>query len=111
MFAGGGRTVEKAGLDSKEIKGNTGLIKVVGLAINAVLALLGVFFIALTVYGGTLWMTARGENEQVTKAREIIRNALSGLIVVVSAYAISYFILSVVFSLATREDATGFPIQ
>jgi len=39
-------------------------------------------------------MTAAGEECKVEKAQTIIRNAVIGLIVIVSAYAISYFVIN-----------------
>lgn len=60
--------------------------------INIALSLLGVIFVVLTVYGGFLYMTARGNEEQTKKGQSIIVQALIGLIIVLSAYAISYFV-------------------
>lgn len=65
---------------------------VVGNIIKTVLSLVGIIFLILTVYAGYLWMTARGEDEQVSKAKEIIKSSITGLFVVVSAYAITVFI-------------------
>ena len=53
------------------------------------------------LYGGYVWMMAKGAEDEVTKAKNIIRGALIGLIVVMSAYAISYFVTT------SLETATG----
>ncbi|MDD5527929.1 MAG: hypothetical protein PHO56_03040 [Patescibacteria group bacterium] len=76
--------------------GNTGasLYQIIGAIIQTLLGLLGVIFIVLLVYGGFTWMTAEGEEAKVEKAQTIIRNAVIGLIIIVSAYAISYFVIS-----------------
>ena len=65
----------------------------VGNIIKAFLSLLGIFFIGLMIYGGFLWMNARGDAEQVKKAQNIIRDALIGLVIIIAAYAIAYFVL------------------
>jgi hypothetical protein len=65
---------------------------VVGRIIYAALTLIGTIFFVLMVYAGYLWMTARGAEEQVEKAKNIIRAAIIGLVVVVSAYAITVFV-------------------
>lgn len=80
----------------KGIGGNvpTDLTVVVGNVIKTVLSLVGIIFLVLTVYAGYLWMTARGEDEQVTKAKEIIKSSIMGLFIVVSSYAITVFITS-----------------
>ena len=66
----------------------------VGSIIRVVLSLLGIIFVVLMVYAGFLWMTARGEKDQVTKAKDIIRNSIIGLIIIMTAYAITGFVAS-----------------
>ena len=65
--------------------------------IQVVLGLLGTIFVILMIYAGILWMTAGGNDTQVKKAQNIIQRAAIGLFIVVLAYAITYFILNVVF--------------
>ena len=66
---------------------------VVSKIINIVLSMLGIIFLILMLYGGYLWMTAAGKEERVTKAKNLITAAIIGVIIVVSAYAISYFVI------------------
>ena len=65
----------------------------VGNIVKTFLSLLGIFFMGLAVYGGFLWMSARGDSEQVQKARDILRDAIIGLVIIIAAYAIAYFVL------------------
>ncbi|MBD3248396.1 hypothetical protein GF382_03875 [Candidatus Falkowbacteria bacterium] len=74
----------------------TTLAEIAGTAVSAALGLLGVVFIGLIIYGGGLWMTAQGNDDQVKKAQNILRNSLIGLILVVSAYAV-YSLISILF--------------
>ncbi len=67
---------------------------VIGGIIQAALGIVGVVFLALTVYGGYLWMLARGSEEQAKKALEIIKMAVIGLVVVLAAYTITYFVVA-----------------
>jgi len=67
---------------------------IAGAVIQAALALIGVIFLALMLYAGYHWMTARGEEEKVEKAKDTITRAIIGLIIVVGAYAIWIFILN-----------------
>jgi hypothetical protein len=62
--------------------------------ISEVLSFLGVIFLILMIYGGYVWMKARGNEADVKRARDIIIDALIGLIIVAAAYAISYFVIS-----------------
>ena len=68
----------------------------IGYLISAVLALAGTIFLILTIYSGILWMTARGDDAQVEKATNIIRRSAVGLIIVVAAYAITFFVVETV---------------
>lgn len=58
------------------------------------LSFVGVIFFALTMYGGILWMTARGNEEQVKKAQELIKSAIIGLAVVFISYAVTNFVIT-----------------
>ncbi|HLC69610.1 MAG TPA: hypothetical protein VJH75_01030 [Patescibacteria group bacterium] len=88
--------LQGAGENLDKALGSSGLEKElttsVGTVIQAVLSLVGTIFFILTIYAGILWMTAQGKDEQVTKAKDIIRAAIIGLAVVLAAYAITYFV-------------------
>ncbi len=64
--------------------------------ITPVLAMLGVIFLVLVVYAGFLWMTARGEEKQVGKAKEVLSAAVIGLVLVLSAYAVTNFVFGAI---------------
>ncbi len=62
--------------------------------IQAAISLVGVIFLILMIYGGYLWMTDRGNSDTVEKAKKLITAAVIGLIIVVGAYVITYYVLS-----------------
>lgn len=64
----------------------------IGKVIGAGLSFLGIAFMILIIYGGFMWMFARGNDQAVGKAKEIIQAAVIGLVIVMSAYAITTFI-------------------
>jgi hypothetical protein len=80
--------------NKKDISERVG--EIIGLALSYV----GVIFFVLIVYGGLQWMTAQGNDQKVAKSKELIINATIGLIIVLSAYAITSFIGN---SLTTTE--------
>ena len=86
-------TGEVAGYDTTK----DSVLPIVANIVNIVYGLIGVIFFILIIYGGILWMTAGGKDEQVKKAQNIIQRSAIGLFIVVLAYAITYFILNVVF--------------
>ncbi len=71
----------------------TGFIQTkVGLIVGVVLSFVGVLFLGLMIYAGILWMTAQGNDQQVTKAKTLMINSVIGIIIVFAAYAITAFV-------------------
>lgn len=84
---------EQTGLGG-EGDGQSQLVRIVSTIINVLLSLLGVILLLLIIYGGVLWMTARGNEDQVKKAKNILTDAIIGLIIILAAYAISTFVVN-----------------
>lgn len=82
---------------------------IVGTVITVVMSLMGTLFLILAIYAGYTWMIARGNEEMVEKAKNTLINALIGLAVVLSAYAISYFVLSQISTQVFKESTTQEP--
>jgi hypothetical protein len=66
---------------------------VIGRVIGAILGFLGVILLGYILYAGFLWMTAGGDKTKIQTATAMIRNAIIGLIIIASAYAITSFVL------------------
>lgn len=75
---------------------------VAGKIIQGAMALIGVAFGILIIYGGFLWMTARGNEETVKKSINILQTAVIGFIIVVGAYAITNYVVDTVITSAFR---------
>lgn len=75
---------------------------VIGRIIGAAFSLLGIIFLLLLLYGGFLWMTSRGNDEIVKKAKDLITSAVIGLIIVIAGYAISTFVISLLIGGTTE---------
>lgn len=60
--------------------------------VNAALSLMGAFSLILLVYAGFIWIWARGKEEEVTKAKDIIKGTIIGLIIVMASLGITNFI-------------------
>ncbi|MEA3449801.1 MAG: hypothetical protein U9Q85_02385 [Patescibacteria group bacterium] len=69
-----------------------GIGDAVNLIIKSFLSLLGIIFIILVITAGYNWMTAVGDETKVEKAKKMITRAVIGLIVIISAYAITAFV-------------------
>ena len=87
------QTSEAAGLVTSGHE--TDIRILVGRIINGFLGLIGTFFVVLIIYAGFLYMTAQGNEEQIGKAKKMILNAVIGLAIVMSAYAIARFVVNV----------------
>lgn len=74
--------------------GKANIYQLVGKILRVVFLTLGMITIGLTVYGGFVWMTARGEPAQVEKAKDILRNGVIGLMIVFAAFGVTEFIIA-----------------
>jgi len=82
---------EKVGLSSGQ---ETSFPSVIGGIIYGALALLGVVSLLIIIIAGYKWMMAGGNEETVSSARAMIKNAVIGVIITLAAYAITYFVIS-----------------
>jgi hypothetical protein len=62
--------------------------------IQIILGFLGIIALGLIVYAGFLWMTAAGEEDKVDRAKKILVNAIIGIVIILSAFSITTFILN-----------------
>lgn len=87
----------------------TSFSEILGSVVRAALSFVGVIFLVLTVYAGYLWMTARGDSDQVDKAGTIIRSAVIGLIITTAAYSIVAWVLPTILSRTAGQPVSGEP--
>lgn len=80
----------------------TTFAETVGTVIKAVLSLVGVVFTFLMAYAGNMWLTARGDETEIEKAKKLITGAIMGLVITLAAYTLSNFAVN-----ALIEKATG----
>lgn len=74
------------------------ILQIAGELIKAVLGLVGVIMLVLVLYAGFLWMTSQGEEAKVKRAKAILTNAIIGLVVIFSAYSITSYVFTNVYS-------------
>jgi len=85
-----------AGYDTKV--GDNALEITLGRIAFTLFSFLGVIFTALVIYGGIRWMTARGNEEEVQKAKRIIRDSAIGLVITLGSYSIWITIENLLFA-------------
>lgn len=90
----GGTDQTGAFLDNSGYEGadQNSAASVIATVIKAFLGLLGVIFIFLVIVAGYKYMTANGDEGKVEEALDRIKTAVIGLIIILSAYAITAFV-------------------
>ena len=73
----------------------------IGAIVNGLLGVFGAVFLALIMWGGLRYMLSQGEKDQVQKAKDTIKNAILGMIIVALSYTIANFVLNAI------SDVTG----
>ncbi len=91
--------IESAFDNAKTVASSSGYVEqsvntLAGDIIRLALTILGTLFVVFIIYAGFLWLTAAGNEQRVDKAKKIIFESTIGLIIVIAAYAITYFIVS-----------------
>ena len=88
------KTLEGAGMTLQgQATPKKDLSEIVGGIVKVILAILGIIMLVITVYGGLLWGTAQGNDEQVGKAKKMITQGVIGVLITMGAYAITYFVV------------------
>jgi hypothetical protein len=76
------------GLGTKDIRTTVASI------IQVAMGLLGIIAVLIVLLGGFKWMVAGGSDEKVKEARKLIIAGVTGLIIILCAYAIANFVIS-----------------
>ncbi len=71
--------------------------------ISVLLGLLGTYFFGLMLYAGWLWMNAQGESDPVEKAKKIFTESAIGLLIILSAQFVSFFVLNQLIQVVTGQ--------
>ncbi|TSC56471.1 MAG: Uncharacterized protein G01um101418_322 [Parcubacteria group bacterium Gr01-1014_18] len=88
-------------------KENTGRVNIyiyIGQILQTLLSALGTVLLLVVIYAGYTWFLAGGNEEDVSKAKALIFNAVMGVLIVSFAWLITSFVLN---SLRTSEFLNG----
>lgn len=77
-------------------KGTTDIPVLLGKIISSVLGVVGSLALVMFIYGGITWMLSAGNQEQVTKGKNILIWATIGIVIIFTAYALVRFVLTTV---------------
>jgi len=87
------------GLGSKDIRSTVSDI------INVALGMLGIVAVVIIIIAGFQWMTSGGNEEKAGGARKMIFAGIIGLAIILSAYALSNFVLKQLYKATSTNNA------
>jgi len=64
--------------------------------INTALGFLGLIAVVIVLYGGFMWMTAAGNEERISKAKQILTAGIIGLVIIAMAWAIASYVVGAI---------------
>ena len=82
--------------------GNTDPREMAARVVNIMLGFIGIIAVIIILLGGFKWMTAAGNEDQISSGNKIMGAGLVGLVIVLAAYAIAAFVVN------QLTDATGY---
>lgn len=85
----------------------TSLPVLIGRLLDIVVGLSGLLLFLLFTYAGIIWMTAQGDPAKVKKAQGMLSAATIGLIITLSAFAITNFVVTNIVVSVSDTSVTG----
>lgn len=82
-----------AGYKTDQAASDTFLAETIGSLIGKILEIIGIIFLLFMIYGGWIWMKAKGNAEQATRAKNILIDSIIGILIIMAAYIFTFFIL------------------
>lgn len=80
---------------------------IIASVVQVILGFLGVLAVVLILYGGFRWMTAAGDSDKVDSAKKLLVNAVVGLLIILSAFAIATFVLRALLRSSGASDSSS----
>ena len=74
---------------------------IIGRIINIALGFLGVIAVGIILLGGFKWMTAAGNEDKTTEAKQLLGAGVIGLVIILSAWALATFIINQIYGATT----------
>lgn len=84
--------------------GTTDPLVVASQVVNVFLRLLGAITVFLMIYGGWIWIWARGNSDEITRAKDIIRGSIIGLLVILASFGIMQFVFYYLTKITNAVD-------
>lgn len=66
--------------------------------VKSLIIFVGIIFMILLIYAGALYMFSQGDAKKAQHAKTLIMTAVIGLVIILTAYAIAYFVTTTIES-------------
>lgn len=93
-----------AALRTPSCSGTACVVTVISNVISVAISFSGVLLMCYLIYAGFLWMTAT-DSKGPAQAKEMIKNAIIGLMIIALSYAIAGFVLEQLATITTGQQA------
>jgi len=93
VFAQGDFGIAK--VDSQIGLSGTSIVLIIVRVIRILLGFLGLVLVIMFLYAGFLWMTSSGNEDKVTTAKTIIKNAVIGTAIILFSFIIVQFVINI----------------
>ena len=77
---------------------------IVGRIINIALGILGIIAVGIILLGGFKWMTAGGNEDKTSEAKQLLGAGVIGLVIILSSWALATFIINQIYGATTSVD-------
>ena len=91
---GTGESAVEISPDTYYGEGDEGVDTLVETIFNAIITVSEIIFIVLFLIGGVMYLTSMGNEEQSSKARKLLLEAIVGLVIVLAAWAVGTWLLN-----------------
>lgn len=90
-------TAAGTGLGTRDLK------ETIVQVLNVILGFLGIIAVIIILLGGFKWMTAMGGDDKIAEAKKLISAGIVGLVVILAAYAIAFYVVNTISTATTVE--------
>lgn len=71
--------------------------------VNFALSFLGLIAVVIILYGGFKWMTAAGNEDQVSEAKKLLGAGVIGLLIILAAWALATFMIGQIYGVVNNN--------
>lgn len=89
-----GKIGDQTGLGTVSSSGDAGVYQRLAFLMNTILGAVGIIAVIYIIYAGTRWIRAGGKEEDIKEAKDTIRAALWGLVIIFGAFVIVNFVIN-----------------